>query len=134
MDLEFLGFGLKSFFRKLGVSDFKVTDDIKLMCYSLVSDKWDFKKAYTHFCKEELSDLLTAKALHKAQLDLYDQVSSDLKGEMLKLYKEMDLPLMKILLDMEFQGILLDQEMLLSHSEELGGRIAEITEAVHGMV
>ncbi len=134
MDLEFLGFGLKSFFRKLGVSDFKVTDDIKLMCYSLVSDKWDFKKAYTHFCKEELSDLLTAKALHKAQLDLYDQVSSDLKGEMLKLYKEMDLPLMKILLDMEFQGILLDQEMLLSHSEELGGRIAEITEAVHDMV
>ncbi|MGH1467620.1 MAG: DNA polymerase I [Bdellovibrionales bacterium] len=134
LDLNFLGFGLKSFFRKLGVSDLKVTDDIKLMCYSLVSDKWDFKKAYAHFCEEDLSDLLTAKALHKAQLELYDQVSSDLKGEPLKLYKEMDLPLMKILLDMEFQGILLDQEMLFSHSEELGGRISKITEDVHAMV
>lgn len=134
LEVNFLGFGLKSLFRKLGHADFKVTDDIKLMCYSLVSDKWEFKKAYEHFCDGELSDLLTVPALHKAQLELYDQIQSDIKGDVHKLYKEMDLPLMKILLQMEFEGIMLDQGMLSLHSEELGVRIEKITTEVHAMV
>ncbi len=134
LNLKFLGFGLKSFFRKLGVSDLNIIDDIKLMCYSLISNNWDFKKAYSHFCKEELSDLLTTEALHKAQIKLYKKVSTDLSKGMLKIYKEMDIPLMKILLDMEFKGVLLDQEMLLSHSEELKIRISKIIEEVNIMV
>ncbi len=134
LNLKFLGFGLKSFFRKLGVSDLNVTDDIKLMCYSLVSNNWDFKKAYLYFCKEELSDLLTTKALHKAQIKLYKQLSKSLSKETFKLYKEIDLPLMKILLDMEFEGVLLDEKMLVSHSKELKARIFKITEEVNTMV
>ncbi len=134
LELMFLGFGLKPLFRKMGSSEFRVKDDIKLMCYSLSSDKWDFKKAFTHFCKEEISEEAGMEELYKAQLKLYEQVSSDLSGDALKLYKDLEVPLMKILLEMEMTGVLLDQELLSEHSVELGARIEKIKEDVYEMV
>lgn len=134
LNIKFLGFGLKGFFRKFGSSSFEVKDDIKLMCYSLSSDNWDFKKAYVNFCKEDVAEGANILTVHEAQLALYKQVKEDLKNESLKLYEDLELPLMKILIDMELEGILLDQELLAGHSEELGARVAKITEEVHAMV
>jgi len=128
------GFGLKSFVRSTENTEVKVLDDIKLMCYSISSDNWDFKKAYKHFCNEELPEFATVGDLYSAQTDLETEVIKRLKDKSLQLYKDIEKPLQKILLEMELEGVLLDKELLAKHSEELDAKIKKITVSVHEMV
>jgi len=132
--VEIKGFGLKSFLRSMGTADILVSEDIKLMCYSISSDKWDFKKAYKQFCDEELSDFATAGDYYSAQTDLETEVIKKLEGKSLQLYRDIEKPLQKILLEMEIEGVLLDTELLAAHSEELDAKIKKITASVHEMV
>jgi len=128
------GFGLKSFVRSLETAEVEVLDDVKLMCYSISSDNWDFKKAYKHFCDAELSDFAGVGECFSAHLDLETEVRKKIEGKSLQLYTDIEKPLQKILLEMELEGVLLDTELLARHSEELDAKIKKLTTSVHEMV
>lgn len=128
------GFGLKSFLRSTENARVTVADDIKLMCYSISSDNWDFKKAYKHFCDEELPEFATVGDQYSAQTDLETEVLKKLKDKSLQLYNDIEKPLQNILLEMELEGVLLDTELLAKHSIELDEKIKKITVSVHEMV
>jgi DNA polymerase-1 len=128
------GFGLKSFVRSTENVDVVISDDIKLMCYSISSDNWDFKKAYKHFCNEELPEFATVGDQYSALIDLETEVLKKLKGKSLQLYSDIEKPLQNILLQMELEGVLIDTKLLAAQSEELDARIKKITVSVHEMV
>ena len=56
------------------------------------------------------------------------------KTEQLKLFKEIELPLAKVLGDMELKGFLVDKEGLEKMSQELATRIAEIEQKIYQLV
>lgn len=128
------GFGLKSFLRSMETSAVEIEKDTKLMCYSISSDNWDFPKAYKKFCSEDLLENHTLGELFSANQELEEELSKKLKGKALQLYVDIEKPLLKILLDMELSGILVDTKMLAKHSEELDKKIKQITTSVHEMV
>ena len=128
------GFGMKSFVRSLENAEVNISDDIELMCYSISSDNWDFKKAYKYFCNEELPEFATVGDQYSALSDLETEVLKQLKDKSLQLYNDIEKPLQKILLEMELEGVLLDTKLLAIQSEELDAKIKKITTAVHEMV
>lgn len=134
MKLKWTGFNLKSFFKKMNLSDVLVEDDVQLMCYSQSSDAWDLKAAIEHFCEQEAFDTDSLGGLIEGYKALKLKMKSSLEGETLDLYKNIELPLMKVLLSMELKGVLLDKEVLAEQSKDLGERIESITQEVHSMV
>jgi DNA polymerase-1 len=128
------GFGLKIFLRSMETSAVEIDKDTKLMAYALSSDNWEFKKAYKHFCSEELLEEHTLGELFTAHQELEAELLKKLKGKALQIYEDIEKPLLKILLDMELSGILLDTKMLEAHSAELDEKIKKITTSVHEMV
>ncbi len=56
------------------------------------------------------------------------------KEEITKLYSDMEMPLVRVLTDMEYEGINLDKEFLENYSEELGKDILSLEEGVYEAV
>ncbi len=56
------------------------------------------------------------------------------KEEISKLYSEMEMPLVSVLTDMEYEGINLDKAFLEAYSEELGKEISTLEEGVYEAV
>ncbi len=134
LDLNFSGFGLKSLFRSLKIAEARVENDYKLICYSIKSDNWDFEKAYKEFCGKEPLDFESVDTLFKQHDELYKTVLEKIDGDSKKLYLEVELPLLHILLKMESEGIGLDKDILAKQSKHLEGIISKITDEVHAMV
>lgn len=64
--------------------------------------------------------------------DLRDKLMPKLeKDELLKLYNEIELPLIKVLARMEYNGVKVDRDWLNNLSEKLGERLDIITEKAH---
>ena len=87
--------------KNLGSAEVQVLDDLKLMCYALSSDSWDFKKAYSHFCKEDLGENLSLKAFYKAYLELEEQTAKDLKDKAMQALKDQEQFLFEVPLDIQ---------------------------------
>lgn len=134
MELKFLGFGLKSLQRSLGLQDMNIVDDTQLMCYSIKSENWDFKRAYETFCDSVISEFGGISELIESHRRLHKAVDEKLQGKARQLYQEIEKPLLSVLARMEHEGILLDTEILAQQSEELAKTIKDITTEVHAMV
>ena len=57
-----------------------------------------------------------------------------IKNDLLKVYEEIEMPLIPVLMDMEFAGIAVDKEFFKNFSKELSGRILEIQKEVYKQV
>ncbi len=84
------------------------------------------------FGKAVLDNLLVSCAEVKVSLlkKLYEKIKEKLTPEMEKLYKEVELPLAKLLCDMEERGFYVDADALDEFSKELDRSIAEEEEAI----
>lgn len=81
--------------------------------------------------EEVTSDkILAAEAANLFKLA--DSLTENLKADKLfKLYKEIELPLIKVLAEMEYNGVKIDQNWLAQLSEKLGKRLDIITAEAH---
>jgi DNA polymerase I len=77
------------------------------------------------YCCEDVDMTLQLKKVHEKELK---------NRGLLKLFKEMDLPLVKVLGDMEQHGIFVDEEELSAMSSEFEVRIQQLTEKIYEMV
>ena len=62
-------------------------------------------------------------------LALYPQVENDAK--LVKIYRDIEMPVMKVLQTMERHGVLIDAGLLEAHSRELGNKMMELEAAAH---
>ncbi|MFN3986189.1 MAG: DNA polymerase I [Rhodocyclaceae bacterium] len=68
-------------------------------------------------------------------LRLHQHLSAALAEEprLVDLYRDIELPAMKVLFDMERTGVLIDAFLLAQHSEELGRRLMELEREAHSL-
>ena len=57
-----------------------------------------------------------------------------IKNGLMKVFKDIEMPLVPVLMDMEFAGIAVDKEFFKKFSTELSGRILEIQKIVYKQV
>lgn len=63
---------------------------------------------------------------------LYDYLFPKLEEEKLqKLYSDMEEPLIKVLVDMEYEGVNVDESYLKNYSDELSGKILELENSIY---
>lgn len=65
---------------------------------------------------------------------LHDILEAELeKNEMLKLFNEIEMPVLEVLADMQLQGMYIDKNELLEYGKELKSRIDELTSEIHNL-
>ncbi|WP_456278038.1 DNA polymerase I [Bacillus sp. AK128] len=80
--------------------------------------------------EEQLSEHLVRKAMALQQLrGKFEKELED--NQQLELYKELELPLAFILAEMEFTGVMVDQERLKEMQEELSKRLEDLEKEIH---
>ncbi len=62
---------------------------------------------------------------------LYQEYTTNLRPEEIKLYKEIELPLVRVLFDMEKQGVCVDEQALAVFSEKYSAEIRDLTEKIY---
>ena len=69
-----------------------------------------------------------AKFIYENKNKFYDELK---KQNSLKLYEDMDLPLTYVLIDMEYDGVKIDKELLLKMKEEVSSKVEEIENHIY---
>ena len=64
---------------------------------------------------------------------LYQEYTTNLRPEEIKLYKEIELPLVRVLFDMEKQGVCVDEQALAVFSEKYSAEIRDLTEKIYAL-
>lgn len=127
------GFDLKNFWRQIGARNPIAYWDSQLAAYALkAGDTSDFGKVYTRYMADILPDLAAPSALYNAHRNFAATLQTEMQnvhGE--KVYRELDLPLPRILLTMERLGIRVDKDLLAQQSEELKVELATLEKKIH---
>lgn len=64
--------------------------------------------------------------------NLHDVLLKELeKNEMLELFNNIEMPVLEVLADMQFRGMYVDKDELISYGDELKARIDELTNIIH---
>ena len=116
------------------VEALSVTDDLQLMAYLLDPSgaATSLSRAATVFLSRFLSPSATGAERVTLTRDLATLLPERICAEgMEELYRTIELPLAKVLFEMECEGILLDREALAAYGEELKARILEMEEAIY---
>ncbi|WP_413582459.1 DNA polymerase I [Bdellovibrio sp. HCB288] len=131
--VQWKGYDLKDLWHKIGAKNPSADWDSMLAAYVLkAADASDFSKIYEKHMGEALPEMATPSQLYNAQLHLaktLDKKLHELHGE--KVYRELELPLVKVLLAMENLGIRIDTDLLHNLSKELEGEIAVLEKQIH---
>lgn len=65
---------------------------------------------------------------------LHDVLKKELQEkEMLKLFNEIEMPVLEVLADMQFEGMYIDKNELVEYGKELKLRLDELTREIHGL-
>lgn len=65
---------------------------------------------------------------------LHDVLLKELeKNEMLELFNNIEMPVLEVLADMQFRGMYVDKDELVSYGDELKARIEELTNIIHNL-
>ena len=111
--------------------NYSVNDDIAYLASSLNYQIPVFDK------KEELTEEESIKrSLNKAIFvnDTYDKLLNDLKdNQVYDLYKDIELPLSKVLAKMELNGIRVDKQILEDMKEDIKGKIDDISSKIYNL-
>jgi DNA polymerase-1 len=105
----------------LGVRITDITELIGTGKSQITMDKVDLDKLYRYGCQDSditlrLSEVLASKLEEK-----------DLMG----LFREIEMPLVKVLADIEHAGVAIDTDMLRALSDEMEKSLAELTKTIH---
>lgn len=66
--------------------------------------------------------------------ELHDVLEKELQDkEMLKLFNEIEMPVLEVLADMQFEGMYIDKDELVEYGKELKFRLDELTKEIHGL-
>lgn len=66
--------------------------------------------------------------------ELHDILEKELQDkEMLKLFNEIEMPVLEVLADMQFEGMYIDKDELVEYGKELKVRLDELTKEIHGL-
>ncbi|MFS4459635.1 DNA polymerase I [Bdellovibrio sp. HCB2-146] len=127
------GFDLKGFWHRIGAKDPKTLWDSMLAAYVIrAGDSSDFAKIYNRFVGEALPEFATPSQLLNAHVHLSRILEHELNshdGD--KVFKELDLPLAPVLLQMEKTGIRIDRELLKKQSDALATDLQGLEKAIH---
>lgn len=129
--------GLIHLCRDNGVAPPQTGDDLEIMAYLLEATVSDYSlpELISHYLSKSLFSLDKEQQIKTAaalSFQLYEKLYSTLKAnDLLRLYEEVERPLVPVLADMEFQGIKVSRDNLQKMSEELEKRLAEITSAIY---
>ncbi|MDD2180986.1 MAG: DNA polymerase I [Bacilli bacterium] len=115
--------------------DYNIKDDIAYMANQMNYEIPFYDKVYgkTKFVKPSDEDI-AYNAIVKAKFiyETYELLLEKLeKEENLKLYKELDLPLTKVLADMEFAGVNVNKDTLIEMGEELKIKIELLSNDIY---
>ncbi len=108
--------------RHLGLTTIPYTDICGKGAKQICFDEVAIDKA-AEYAAEDAD--ITLRLHHK----LWPQVEAT--GRLAPLYREIELPTMAVLLDMERTGVLIDPFLLAQHSEELGRRLLDLEREAH---
>lgn len=131
--IKWRGFDLKTFWHKVKAKDPIAVWDSQLAAYVLkAGDISDFNKVYTQYMAETLPEILSPAELYNVHLNFAATLQTQLKtvGSE-KVYQEIELPLIRVLLSMEKHGVKLDKELLAIQSIELHKEIAELEALIY---
>ena len=134
LQIQWVGFDLKNFWHRIGAQTPQVFWDTQLASYVLKAESTeDFAKVLKSHLQLELPELASTSQIYQAHLDLFHHVKQSLEAmpAALKVYQELDLPLAKILLQMERRGIALDIFFLSQQSTELSHDVAVLEKNIH---
>ena len=100
-----------------------------------VSIKEEKQKQMTLFDSpetEEISDNIYTKAycIGKLKEVLEEKLKED---EMYELFNTIEMPVLEVLADMQYRGIYIDKEELISYGNELKGKIEELTKSIYSL-
>ena len=128
--------GVKNYLRRFKINDLEKIFDVELAAYLLYPEMESYtceKLLPLEFDGMQMTDnslatnataLEKLAALYEKKLDIAD---------LMKLYKEIELPLTKILAKMEERGVVIDKTSLKKKSVEMGERINDITKNIYEM-
>lgn len=131
--IRWSGFDLKSFLHTINAENPLVEWDSSLGAYVVrAGDSSDFGAIYKKFTGGELPEFASPAQVYKAHLELKRVLQDRLSlfdGE--KILRELELPLVSVLLRMEKKGIRIDTELLRTQSLQLAGEIAILEKEIH---
>lgn len=132
-NIQWSGFDLKKFFHLIKAQNPQVLWDSSLAAYVVrAGDSTDFGKIYKKFVGADLPDFASPAQFYKAHLELRHVLQDRLdlfNGE--KILKELEFPLVPVLLSMENKGIRIDTELLAIQSAELKEEISALEKEIH---
>ncbi len=131
--IRWLGFDLKNFFHKIEAHTPVVTWDSSLAAYVVrAGDSTDFENIYKKFVGIGLPEFASPAQIYKAHIELQHILQDRLSlfsGE--NILNELELPLLPILLNMEYKGIRIDTELLKIQSVELTEELVLLEKEIH---
>lgn len=131
--VQWNGFDLKAFWHSIKAEDPIAAWDSQLAAYVLkAGDTSDFNKIYSRYLLEDVGSDWTPQQYYNAHLNLAKNLQQEMqKVHAEKVYSELDLPLAKVLLQMENAGVRIDTEALQKLSGELAGEIEVLKKSIH---
>lgn len=131
--IQWSGFDLKKFFHQIKAEQPLVAWDSSLAAYVVrAGDSTDFGDVYKKFIGTTLPEFATPAQIYKSHVELQHVLQDRLElfnGE--KIVRELELPLVPVLLRMENKGIRIDVEALQIQSAELTDEIAVLEKDIH---
>ena len=144
-DYEFLGkltdtfqvrwssYDLKSLWHKIGAKNPIAVWDTHLAAYVVkAGDTSSFDKIYTQYMVDVVPALAPPSAIYNAHRNLAQNLQAALRrveGE--KVYRDLELPLIAVLLKLEKWGIKVDKALLAKQSEDLEAEISTLEKSIH---
>ncbi|QDK46596.1 DNA polymerase I [Bdellovibrio sp. ZAP7] len=127
------GYDLKDLWHKIGSKNPLADWDSMLAAYVLkASDTSDFSKVYEKHMGEALPEMASPSQTYNAHLHLaktLDKKLHEIHGE--KVFRDLELPLVKVLLNMENLGVRIDTDLLHNLSKELEKEIEVLEKQIH---
>ncbi|HWU43262.1 MAG TPA: DNA polymerase I [Bdellovibrio sp.] len=131
--IQWKSFDLKTLWHKIGAKNPVGIWDSMLAAYVLkAGDTSDFTKICVKYLGEALPEMASTSQMLQAHLNLAKILEKQLKeihGE--KVYRELELPLARVLLAMENTGIRIDTELLCRESVDLEKEIHVLEKKIH---
>lgn len=139
--------GIKPFYsmlEKMNIDEKGEFSDTQLMAYLLnpSASDYDVERLSAEYFVEEINiefadysvDEVTEKLVNNTAIlfDIYDKLNNKIvQNNQQKLFKEIEMPLAKVLVSMENQGFMADKEGIEAFGEMLAERIADIQKTIH---
>ena len=160
-DIEKCGYELKEnivLLRQIGIETQNMAFDVKIAAYILnaMSNQYSIKELAENYLEIEIDSYSGEDGSQKQenQISLFEEKKIEInkqetvkalmiyklkkvleeklkENEGLELFKTIEMPLIPVLADMEYEGVYVDKEELIEFGQELQGKIEQLTKEIH---